>query len=1222
MAAEPETYLAVLKASYDYEPQPDAEEELAVKENQLLFLLERVDEDWWKVKIKMDSQEEDGASGLIPAAYVEPAEHISVVKALYDYEAQQSTELSVKEDEVLYVYSKDDDWLLVRGESDEDRVGYVPGNYVEEVSEEVGSAAVPESPPASTAPSISQIVVPSSPSRPVSVYVDPADRVAATKAQADDIKTWHVSEIDKKGKKKKGTLGIGNGAIFFASESDKTPVQKWQTSAVGSIKVEKHKHVYIEIGGAEPISLHYHTGSRDVAEGILSKLEASRALAGGSAAALSAAEEAPERPRSSAQKAVHFDAGEPEIIPPREPSIDGSEPQEDAVYEEPSLEESLHEEPIAEKGEAAVVLYDFAADGEDELSVQEGETLIVLERDGDEWWKCRSASGAEGVVPASYVELVAGSTTTAAAPIAAAVPDVDAAAAAKAALAKKRAESERQAKERERERTEKERAEKERERKKLEAEQRAKAAAAAAEAERKRREQEREKQREREKERERAAQEEASRKRRDSAEPSSSRPKKANGDSSSSTRVSIDRRGPPPENTRVWHDRTGQFRVEAAFLGYKDGKVRLHKINGVVIEVPSEKMSPEDMRYVDKLISKKVSPARKYSEDDEPLELRRQSLVPDAAKTPARITPSKKSNIDWFDFFLNAGCDVDDCTRYATSFERDKIDETILPDITESTMRSLGLREGDIIRVKKAIEQRQPKPAPNSDVLQDQLRRDEELARQLQAEEDDGRPRGQAPNLFAEANGALKNVRRGRPQPSKSLPPASVDLQSIAIASDQIQRTGSPQVLSPQKTTSPLEATPRSNSTAEVKSGFDDDAWTIRPSSTKPLAPTPPAVAPRAPSAPPAPPPPPAPPAPAQATAPAPASVPAPAPVLVAPPAPATPAAAPPAPVQPQATGAPLAKTDQDIFEQLARLSQLRTQSPALTQQASPATPLTSAQLARSPPPQVLSPPAGYQQGLGVGPSPVPIGQHLQAQQTGFFPLSHTASANGPRGPFAPVPANQSLLQPLVPTTTGFNSFVPTRPSTAPGYQSAPQQQSFLNPQPTGFAGTPQPLGPQPTGYPTSGPLLSQPTGIPNGSFGGGLGGSFGSSLGSGSYGSTPTPSYQPNTGFTPVQTNPTGFNTSFGQSPFTNASPFNNVVSTPPPAPPAPPAPAGPNTNPANVFAAMKSGNFANDNPSGPQSADQYNALRPNPSPLAAQPTGWGYQGMNGFQGGYGFHH
>ena len=57
----------------------------------------------------------------------------------------------------------------------------------------------------------------------VSNYQDPADRVASTsnKVKADGIKTWSVSEIDKKGKKKKGTLGVGNGAVFFASESDK-----------------------------------------------------------------------------------------------------------------------------------------------------------------------------------------------------------------------------------------------------------------------------------------------------------------------------------------------------------------------------------------------------------------------------------------------------------------------------------------------------------------------------------------------------------------------------------------------------------------------------------------------------------------------------------------------------------------------------------------------------------------------------------------------------------------------------------------------------------------------------------------------------------------------------------------------------------------------------------------------------------------------------------------
>lgn len=104
----------------------------------------------------------------------------------------------------------------------------------------------------------------------------------------------------------------------------------------------------------------------------------------------------------------------------------------------------------------------------------------------------------------------------------------------------------------------------------------------------------------------------------------------------------------------------------------------------------------------------------------------------------------------------------------------------------------------------------------------------------------------------------------------------------------------------------------------------------------------------------------------------------------------------------------------------------------------------------------------------------------------------------------------------------------------------------------------------------------------------------------------------------------PTGFNPGFGQG-------FNSISSVPP-VPPLPSSPVS-NTNPANIFAQMKSGTFANDNDSAAQDADKYNALRPNrkymtpPShitvnnfaiaALIPQATGWGgYQGS--FGGGY----
>ena len=57
---------------------------------------------------------------------------------------------------------------------------------------------------------------------------------------------------------------------------------------------------------------------------------------------------------------------------------------------------------------------------------------------------------------------------------------------------------------------------------------------------------------------------------------------------------------PNPNRTRVWSDRTGQFKVEAEFLGMSGNKLRLHKMNGVIIEVPLEKMAPEDVNLVRK----------------------------------------------------------------------------------------------------------------------------------------------------------------------------------------------------------------------------------------------------------------------------------------------------------------------------------------------------------------------------------------------------------------------------------------------------------------------------------------------------------------------------------------------------------------------------------------------------------------------------------------------
>jgi hypothetical protein len=63
-------FLSVCTALYDYAPRTDGE--LAIREGDLVYILEKSDEDdWWKAKKRAQSGEEEEPTGLIPSNYVE-----------------------------------------------------------------------------------------------------------------------------------------------------------------------------------------------------------------------------------------------------------------------------------------------------------------------------------------------------------------------------------------------------------------------------------------------------------------------------------------------------------------------------------------------------------------------------------------------------------------------------------------------------------------------------------------------------------------------------------------------------------------------------------------------------------------------------------------------------------------------------------------------------------------------------------------------------------------------------------------------------------------------------------------------------------------------------------------------------------------------------------------------------------------------------------------------
>jgi hypothetical protein len=454
--------------------------------------------------------------------------------------------------------------------------------------------------------------------------------------------------------------------------------------------------------------------------------------------------------------------------------------------------------------------------------------------------------------------------------------------------------------------------------------------------------------------------------------------------------------------------------VEAEFLGMNGKKIRLHKVNGVIIEVPLEKMSSEDTAYLKKVTSRSNS-----NDDDAPLsqivdrEQRRDERhrraqnaatasesrgQPSSSSTarPSRSNsssqPPPKKPTDWFDFFLAAGCELDDCTRYALNFERDRIEEDLLLDLEPSTMRNLGLREGDVIRVTKYIEKKYaPPPTPNKSDRDAQIAIDSSIARAM------GEPIPPAPGLFTSANGGLKTTRRGRPAQTTRQSTLPIDSSSLATATSELTKRGVtppiPRVVSPG-----IMAT-----TSLDTAGFDDDAWTVKAA--------PPPVR---------------------------------APVVVISPVSSPPAIAP----------------------------------PTLTQSPPP-----RAESAGAPPQSTLSYNDGLLAQLGIGARPPSAPAMTTAPSYGsattpysnvapnmYSPLSQpqppqSFAPMGPRPPTAPVPLNQSLLNPLIPTQTGMN-FVPTRASPYGPQQQMPMMTGYHPPSPMGYQNSGGMMMPQMTGMP------------------------------------------------------------------------------------------------------------------------------------------------------------
>ena len=1019
-------FVDVVRAIYDYTPQ--STEELLIQEGDLLFVLEKSSEDdWWKCKKKAASDDDDEPEGLVPNNYVEKVPPVKRARALYDYTKQTDEELSFREEERLDVYDESDpDWTLVGCHGE---YGFAPAIYIEAGAGGGGAAAAAAaSPVASPLPQPQQqrqLAPPPMPMRPSAPdddplpgeadYPDPgqgptpspeppSNNPAAALAGIIQQKTGGAAPSPTAGDRGLASPPLPSRPQYTPDESEEEEApppmpRRPQSQALPSPPPTGYAASPREPPGVMPSPpTNRHVSGSMAAPAYDDDVPSSPAgfrmynihemvshmgknkkmptvlginiLTGVVMIAPEKSKDGPSR-EWTAEKLTHYSIEGKhvfvELVRPSK-SVDFHAGSKDAAQEivahlgelaGASRGEGLREIYAAASGSGGGgtkrgrMLYEFMAQSEDEVTVAVDDEVIVLDdTKSEEWWMVRRLrNGKEGVVPSSYVEITGTLPRSG--------EGVSGLNAARSTVEQNRMEEERLAKEAMK------------------------------------------------KDRSSAIPERHSSLAGDEGRRSSRSEKKSSKDQPKSK--------PNMAHVRTWTDRSGTFKVEAEFIGLRDGKIHLHKLNGVKIAVPVSKMAVEDLEYVERATGKSL-------DEDKPLsDIKRRNTQ--RKKSEDRASSSRgggagasvqksENEYDWFDFFLSCGVNPQICERYAGAFSKDQMGPEILPEVNEQLLRTLGLKEGDILRVMKHLDNKYGrKRGVDSGALPQMT--DPTPPSERREEEANG-------GLFSGPGGALRNnTRKGRPAPA-------VQTNDVVDEDAFKQRMGSPGPTSPPA--GEAKATPLANAPQRTGGGFEDDAWDVKPARSASASA-----------------------APAQSEAPKPAEPPRPQQnddlSLLAMPLQPQPTAQQPSPApaqQPQTTApvqspqqtatqqppGPPQGADQALFEKIAALKPQPTAAP----RQRPAPPMQQPQGTGplAPPPRAASAPGFNQQQPGGGFGPPP----LQPQLTGYQP-------------------QQQPMQTGMYPNGGFQQ---------PGYPGMPPQQTgmpqpypgFQQPQATGMAFQPQ----------------------------------------------------------------------------------------------------------------------------------------------------------------------
>ncbi|CCF59885.1 hypothetical protein KAFR_0I01040 [Kazachstania africana CBS 2517] len=714
-------FIGIYKAIYSYEPQTP--EELALQEDDFLYLLEKSEvDDWWTVKKRVIGSDAEEPSGLVPSNYIETAPVISKVKASYDYEQVQNPdeELTFHENDIFEVYDdKDQDWLLVKSLSTNE-FGFVPGNYVEPYTEGAMATSGPITANLPTAqPTTATSNVGAATFMPPPQRADRAEyekMVSESKAEQtmDREEAPKDNEVEEEEEEEEEEAPPEMPARP-TSQMEERKISRDRTRSRQSFddysesernhnrsndRANNRRSGYNMDDSHETYHSQYRSWNVQEIEG--RKKRKAKIAIGSNRITFIPSKGAPEE--WTIDKLVSYDNEKKHVFlefidPYKNLEIHTGNNETSAEimsvlgeFKGASRGNGLREVELASRmRKQGRILYDFIAESVDELSVREGELVYIInDKKSKDWWMCESVdSGKKGVVPAQFVDQVQGKSSSSGGFLNSIK---------KMTKGKSGASDDWKGDGHQEMSSPK-------------------------------------------KSRHRLGSLSSRRKR-------SSSTGNVNNHSDSSKKDF-----PDPKKSRLWVDRSGTFKVDAQFIGCAEGKIHLHKANGVKIAVGADKLSEDDLIYVeqitgfslDKFKPKKAESRnardsererrRRLREQEEKerdrrlrereiseLKKARQLLDEERSKLQAEkelppIKPprpqasissqnvkSKKTEYDWFEFFLNCGVDVSNCQRYTINFDREQISEDMMQDINPSMLRTLSLREGDIVRVMKFLD--------------------------------------------------------------------------------------------------------------------------------------------------------------------------------------------------------------------------------------------------------------------------------------------------------------------------------------------------------------------------------------------------------------------------------------------------------------------------------------------------------------------------------------